>query len=243
MLRDRYDLALTTASAAARDAYVRACGLALTFYPGAIEAYDRAIAADPGFALAHAGKAQVLMRQGDVTSARVVLEAAKDAATGLSEREASHIGFFDLMFAGRTDAAITALYIVIPLTRTAEPVGKQVMGLQLAEHSRPLPRPIAQDAGHRQLRIVVEDRLRYPRRRSRMRRCARRKTLRWSPPDRPAQSRRRYAAGRPQRSGSCALPRRSPPAPHQSPPAHGRDHAAAVRRPRAAAVGAPARSP
>src|SRR5207237_8966470 len=54
------------------------------------------------------------------------------------------------------------LALVIPLTRTAEPVGKQVMGLQLAEHSRPLPRPIVQDAGHRQLRIVVEDRLRYP---------------------------------------------------------------------------------
>ena len=35
MLKDRYDLALTTASAAARDAYVQASGLALTFYPGA----------------------------------------------------------------------------------------------------------------------------------------------------------------------------------------------------------------
>jgi hypothetical protein len=35
------------------------------------------------------------------------------------------------------------------------------MRLQLAEHSRPLSRPIAQDAGHRQLRVVVEDRLRY----------------------------------------------------------------------------------
>jgi hypothetical protein len=44
------------------------------------------------------------------------------------------------------------------------------------------------------------------RRRSRTRRCARHKTLRWSPPDRPAQSRRRCAAGRPQRSGFCALP-------------------------------------
>src|SRR5438270_4007563 len=53
------------------------------------------------------------------------------------------------------------LALVIPLTRTPEPVDKQVMGLQLAEHSRPLPRPIAQDAGHRQLGIVVEDRLRY----------------------------------------------------------------------------------
>jgi hypothetical protein len=28
----------------------------------------------------------------------------------LSDREASHIGFFDLVFAGRTDAAIAALY-------------------------------------------------------------------------------------------------------------------------------------
>src|SRR6516162_8648444 len=35
------------------------------------------------------------------------------------------------------------------------------MGLQLAEYSRPLSRPIAQDARHRQLRIVVQDRLRY----------------------------------------------------------------------------------
>jgi Tetratricopeptide repeat len=73
MLTDRYDLALSTASAAARDAYVRASDLALTFYPGAAEAYDRAIAADPGFALAHAGKAQLLMRQGDVAAARVAL--------------------------------------------------------------------------------------------------------------------------------------------------------------------------
>src|SRR5882757_8728869 len=109
-LGDRYDLALATASAAARDAYVQASGLALTFYPGAIEAYDRAIAADSGFALAHAGKAQLLMRQGDVAAARLALAAAKDLASDVSEREASHINFFDLAFAGRTEAAIAALY-------------------------------------------------------------------------------------------------------------------------------------
>ena len=62
MLADRYDLPLSTANVAARDAYVEGCDLALTLYPGAIEAFDRAIEADPGFALAHAGKAQVLMR-------------------------------------------------------------------------------------------------------------------------------------------------------------------------------------
>ena len=110
MLADRYDLSLSTASAAARDAYVQGCDLALTLYPGAVEAFDRAIAADPGFALAHAGKAQVLMREGDVAAARAALAAAKDVAAGLPAREASHIAFFDLVFAGRTDAAIAALY-------------------------------------------------------------------------------------------------------------------------------------
>ena len=54
MLADRYDLALSTTSAAARDAYVQGCDLALTFYPGAIEAFDRAIVADPIFSLAYA---------------------------------------------------------------------------------------------------------------------------------------------------------------------------------------------
>ena len=110
MLADRYDLALSTASEAARDAYVQGCDLALTFYPGAIEAFDRAIAADPSFSLPHAGKAQVLMREGNVAAARAALTAAKDLATGLSEREASHIRYFDLAFAGQTDAAIDALY-------------------------------------------------------------------------------------------------------------------------------------
>ena len=64
MLADRYGLPLSTASAVARDAYVEGCDLLLTLYPGAISAFDGAIAADAGFALAHAGKAQVLMREG-----------------------------------------------------------------------------------------------------------------------------------------------------------------------------------
>src|SRR5258708_13885431 len=110
MLADRYDLALSTGFGAARGAYVQGCDLALTFYPGAIEAFDRAIAADPSFSLPHAGKAQVLMREGNVAAARAALTAAKDLATGLSEREASHIRYFDLAFAGQTDAAIDALY-------------------------------------------------------------------------------------------------------------------------------------
>lgn len=109
-MKDRYDLALTTTSDAARDAYVEASGLALTFYPGALEAYDRAIAVDPDFALAHVGKALVLLRQGDAAAARAALAVAKGLASGVSEREASHIAFFELVFAGETEAAIAALY-------------------------------------------------------------------------------------------------------------------------------------
>jgi len=109
MLADRYDLPLSTRSIEARDAYVQGCDRALTFYPGAIEAYDRAIAADPGFALVHAGKAQVLLREGNVPAARAALAAASDLAAGLPSREASHIAFLELVFAGRTDAAIAAL--------------------------------------------------------------------------------------------------------------------------------------
>jgi len=110
MLADRYDLPLSTNSAAARDAYVQGYDLALTLYPGAVDAFDRALATDPGFALAHAGKAQVLMREGKAAAARAALAAAKDVAAGLPERETGHIGFFDLAFSGQIDAAITALH-------------------------------------------------------------------------------------------------------------------------------------
>jgi tetratricopeptide (TPR) repeat protein len=109
MLTDRYDLALSTASAAAREAYVQGSDLALTFYPGAVEAFDRAIAADRGFALAHAGKAQVLMRQGNAAAAQAALAAAKAVAAGLPAREASHIAFFETAFAGQSGPAIAAL--------------------------------------------------------------------------------------------------------------------------------------
>ena len=108
MLADRYDLPLSTHSPAARDAYVQGSDLALTLYPGALEAFDRAIAIDPGFAMAHAGKAQVLIRQGNVAAGREALATAKDRAAGLPEREASHIAFFDQVFSGRSDAAAMA---------------------------------------------------------------------------------------------------------------------------------------
>jgi tetratricopeptide (TPR) repeat protein len=109
MLTDRYGLPLSTTRSAARDAYVEGCAAKLTMYPGAIEAFDRAIAADPDFALAHAARAHALLERGNVVEARASMAAAKSRAAGLSVREASHIAFFDLLLAGEVDAALSAL--------------------------------------------------------------------------------------------------------------------------------------
>ena len=110
MLTDRYGLLLSTTSSAARDAYVEGCDAKLTMHPGAIEAFDRAIAADPGFALAHTAKAHALLERGEAAEARGSMATANSLAAGLPAREASHIAFFDLLVIGEADAAISALY-------------------------------------------------------------------------------------------------------------------------------------
>src|SRR5271163_590232 len=109
MLTDRHDLPLSTASSVGRDAYVQGCEAKLTIYPGAIEAFDRAIAADPGFALAHAAKAHALLERGNAAAARESMAAANSLAAGLTAREASHIAFFHLLTTGDTEAALTAV--------------------------------------------------------------------------------------------------------------------------------------
>jgi Tfp pilus assembly protein PilF len=111
MLTDQYELPLSTTSCTARDAYVEGCAAKLTMYPGVIEALDRAIAADPGFALAHAAKAHALLERGDAAAARVSMAVAKSLTVGLSAREASHIAFFDKLVAGDAEAALLALHV------------------------------------------------------------------------------------------------------------------------------------
>ncbi|HTC12448.1 MAG TPA: tetratricopeptide repeat protein [Acetobacteraceae bacterium] len=109
MLTDRYDLPLSTTSAAARDAYVQGCAAKLTMYPGAIEAFDRALEADSTFALAHTAKAHALLERGDAAAARESMAAAQSLAACLPAREASHIAYFALLAAGDTEAALVAL--------------------------------------------------------------------------------------------------------------------------------------
>jgi Flp pilus assembly protein TadD len=109
MLTDRYDLPLSTSSAAARDAYIQGCTAKLTMYPGAIEAFDCAIAADPTFALPHAARAHALLECGDVARARASIATAGDLAAGLPERETSHVAYFASLVAGDTERALAAL--------------------------------------------------------------------------------------------------------------------------------------
>ena len=110
MLTDRSGLSLSTTSPAARDAYDEGVAAKLTMYPGALAAFDRAIAADPGFALAHAARAHLLLERGDAAAARAAMATAKSLAAGLSEREASHVAFFDRLVSGDAEAALAALF-------------------------------------------------------------------------------------------------------------------------------------
>jgi Tfp pilus assembly protein PilF len=109
MLTDRYGLGLSTTSTAARDAYVQGCEAKLTAHPGAIEAFDRAVDADPGFGLAHAAKAHALLERGDPAAAREAMATAQALADGVPAREASHIAFFAHLIAGNARAALAAL--------------------------------------------------------------------------------------------------------------------------------------
>ncbi len=109
MLTDRYDLPLSTSSSAARDAYIQGCMTKLTMYPGAIETFDRAIEADPTFALPHAARAHALLERGDVAAARASIAKATGLAAGVPDREASHVAYFASLVAGDTEAALAAL--------------------------------------------------------------------------------------------------------------------------------------
>ena len=110
MVTDRYGLPLSTVSTAARGAYVEGCEAKLTMYPGAIEAFDRAIAADPGFALAHAARAHALLERGDAAAARASMASANSLTAGLSAREQSHVAFFGLLVMGDAEAALSAVH-------------------------------------------------------------------------------------------------------------------------------------
>lgn len=109
MLNDRYGNALSTSSQAARDAYVAGVDRFLAAQPGVEEAFEAAVAADDGFALAHIAlaRARQAMARGDDT--RGPMAAAQALATGLPAREASHVEALALLVSGQGPAAYKAI--------------------------------------------------------------------------------------------------------------------------------------
>ncbi len=98
---DDYGNRLTTASAAARDAYAEGARHVLGATYGARGAFERALAADEGFALAHAGLARAAMFEGDMAGAKAALARAETLSGGIDARERAHLGVFSLLLSGR----------------------------------------------------------------------------------------------------------------------------------------------
>lgn len=109
MLCDRYGNEVATSSQAALDAYVEGVDLFLAAQAGADTAFERAIAADERFALAHVGLARVLQFLARPAEAVDVMARARSLADGLSPRERGHIAIFDLLISGNGPAAYAAI--------------------------------------------------------------------------------------------------------------------------------------
>jgi tetratricopeptide (TPR) repeat protein len=104
---DRYGLPLSTDSAAAADAYRDGIDLLLSAWPGAAEAFERAIAADPDFALARIARARIhsFYQQGDAARQQAVYARQQVARRG-TEREKSHVETLALAAEGQIAAAL-----------------------------------------------------------------------------------------------------------------------------------------
>src|SRR5687768_14474304 len=87
---DRYGLPLSTASGEAAKAYREGIDLHLSGYPGAEQRLLQALAADEGFALAHAALARHRQLYGRMAEARASIARAR--ALGGSAREQGHVG-------------------------------------------------------------------------------------------------------------------------------------------------------
>ncbi len=88
---DRYGLPLSTPSAGAAEHYQNGMDRLLAYGAGAEQAFAAAVEADPGFALAHAGRALFALFQGDGATAKIAVERARTLAAGTTRRERQHV--------------------------------------------------------------------------------------------------------------------------------------------------------
>ncbi len=106
MNRDRYDLPLTTVSDSAAAFYRDGVDRILSAWYGAGEAFDRAIAQDPAFALAHIARARIHQMNMEVTEARAKAAHARQLAATASERERQHVEIMAAAIEGKPSIAL-----------------------------------------------------------------------------------------------------------------------------------------
>jgi tetratricopeptide (TPR) repeat protein len=111
MLKDRYDNELSTASAAARDAYQAGMDSLMAATPGMDTAFQAAVDADEGFALGHISLARAKQLLGRGHEAKAPLARAKELAAGTTHREQSQIAIFEKILTGQSPAALEAIYV------------------------------------------------------------------------------------------------------------------------------------
>ena len=104
---DRYGLPISTSSPAAAEAYREGVDLMLSAWPGAERAFDRAIAADDDFALAHAARARMHLVYADMAPAQQKAAKARVCvARHGTERERSHVEILALTTEGQPVKAL-----------------------------------------------------------------------------------------------------------------------------------------
>lgn len=110
MLDDAYGNPVGTLSTEARDAYDLGVHRFLGAEPGVADAFEAAINADAGFALAHIGLARDMQLRARPDRVKASLARARELAPGLGARERSHIHASALLLEGKAPAARNAVY-------------------------------------------------------------------------------------------------------------------------------------
>ena len=105
-MTDRFELPVTAASAEAVADYVAAVDLLLSATPGADARLERALAADPDFALAQIARARLLQLQARIGEARAAAERATALAVRASTRERGHVEAIARAIAGDAPGAL-----------------------------------------------------------------------------------------------------------------------------------------
>lgn len=124
-MTDRFDLPVSSASAEALDDYVAAVDLLLSANTGAAELLERALTAEPDFALAHIARARLLQLQARIPQAREAVTRAKTFRASVTAREQRHIDAIALAVEGAATEALARSHSCrgVPARRAAPVVG------------------------------------------------------------------------------------------------------------------------